>query len=169
MLCAQKLLGERVQAHLAGACFIWGVAAASQTNLQKRLRMVTSTCCTMQTSRAEMTVHRRCATQCPPLPTTPLDPPTHDCFLSFLSFGSPSGHRYTHRAPQPAASPRLPLRCPCLSYYKSCSPTTALATTTLPPPLPKSLPQPSTRPRPTRPRPRTPKIPGAPHCVKHQY
>ena len=42
------------------------------------------------------------------------DPPTHDCFLSFLSFGSPSGHRYTHRAPQPAASPRLPLRLPSL-------------------------------------------------------
>ena len=68
------------------------------------------------------------------------DPPTHDRFVSFLSFGSLSDHRYTHRAPQPAASPRFPSRCPCLSYYKSCSPTTALATTTLPPPLPKSLP-----------------------------
>ena len=96
------------------------------------------------------------------------DPPTHDCFVSFLSFGSPSDHRYTHRAPQPAASPRLPSRCPRLSYYKSCSPTTALATTTLLPPLPKSLPQPTTRPSPTRPRPRTPKMPGAPHRVKQQ-
>ena len=47
----------------------------------------------------------------------------------------------THTArPSPPQAPAFHCACPRLSYYKSCSPTTALATTTLPPPLPKSLP-----------------------------